>query len=227
MRQVIRNKMNGVVNQYAKEAGLSANSPLLRANKHYGALSEIEEAAQNRNAMNQANRTLGLTDNIHGGIGAGAGAVIGAQVGMPAQGAVGAFGNKILRTYANPTLAYGMNRASAMLAGSPQVGRAVTSNPAIASTFLNQFGPAGQPEGATPAVPKIASAPEADRAPSGEARWARSGLEKLGIQDQALSERLLSDPKARELLIQASDLKPGSPALKRIQDQIHSKWGSQ
>lgn len=55
--------------------------------------------------------------------------------------------------------------------------------------------------------------------------WAQQGLQGLGIQDAGLSQRLLQDPKAKQLLIQASDLKPGTKAMKNIMTQIQKGWG--
>lgn len=60
---------------------------------------------------------------------------------------------------------------------------------------------------------------------TGEDRWAAQGIQKLRIQDPRLSKRLLQDPKGRKLLIQASDLSPGSKALKNIMNQIQKGWG--
>jgi hypothetical protein len=59
----------------------------------------------------------------------------------------------------------------------------------------------------------------------GEDHWVAQGIEKLGIQDNALTQRLLQDPKGRQLLIQASDLKSGSQAMKKVMNQIQKGWG--
>lgn len=71
-------------------------------------------------------------------------------------------------------------------------------------------------------VPRVASSQkDADRSPSGGPdRWARTGIEKLGISDQATAERLLQSKEGKRLLIEASDLPPGSRALNRIKEQI-------
>jgi hypothetical protein len=69
---------------------------------------------------------------------------------------------------------------------------------------------------------KVAEEEGPNRSPSefrGEERWARTGLQKLGISG-ARAEALLKDKNSRRLLIEASDLPPGSKALQRIQDQI-------
>lgn len=59
-----------------------------------------------------------------------------------------------------------------------------------------------------------------NRTPSGEDRWAQSGLSNLGMQDHPAAQSLLSNPKTKQLLIQASDLKPGSKAMQKVNDQI-------
>lgn len=59
----------------------------------------------------------------------------------------------------------------------------------------------------------------------GEAKWARSGLQKLGIQDRQIASELMKSKKGRKLLIEASDLKPESRALEEIKKQIERDWG--
>ncbi len=56
-------------------------------------------------------------------------------------------------------------------------------------------------------------------------KWAQKGLDKLGIKDPQISERLLQDKQARRLLIEASDLPPGSRGMKRIMEQIQKGLG--
>ena len=70
---------------------------------------------------------------------------------------------------------------------------------------------------------KVADNPKkSDRTPNskGEAKWARDGVKKLGIQDKALAEKLLQSKEGKRLLIEASSLKPGSKRMKKIQEKI-------
>jgi hypothetical protein len=81
----------------------------------------------------------------------------------------------------------------------------------------------------TPAqmLPEVAEQKPINRSPAkGPDAWAQQGLSKLGIQDQGLASRLLADPKGKQLLIQASDLKPGSKAMQNLLNQIQTKWGN-
>lgn len=66
----------------------------------------------------------------------------------------------------------------------------------------------------------------ANRSPArGQDAWAGQGLRSLGIQDPALSKTLLADPKAKQLLIEASNYPAGSKQAKRIMSQIQKGWG--
>jgi hypothetical protein len=67
---------------------------------------------------------------------------------------------------------------------------------------------------------KVASGGDgADRAPSGRDRWARDGLEKLGISGDRAA-RLLRNQKMRDLVEEASSLTPGSKRFRAIKEQI-------
>lgn len=116
-------------------------------------------------------------------------------------------------------------------AGIPQVAQAIRQNPFAAQTAA-QLGAAqirrantdNPMNGGTNEPPVLGGG--VNRSPAkGEDAWARSGLQKLGIQDEAVSARLMADPKSKQLLIQASDLPPGSKAAKRIMEQIQKGWG--
>lgn len=56
--------------------------------------------------------------------------------------------------------------------------------------------------------------------PKGEDKWAQTGLQNLGIKDSTIQQQLLSSPQGKKLLVQASDLKPGSAAMQKINQQI-------
>jgi hypothetical protein len=67
------------------------------------------------------------------------------------------------------------------------------------------------------------------RSPSqlrGESLWAQKGLAKLGIEDEAMATQLLNSKDGKRLLIEASDLSPGSKRLKTIKDQLSKGRGN-
>lgn len=119
-------------------------------------------------------------------------------------------------------------------AGIPQVAQIVRQNPFMAQTVAQLA--AGQVRRANTDNPmngdaqpqQLGQAAQGDRKPSdvaptkGEAKWAASGASKLGLQD-ADTQTLMSTPRGKQLLIQASDLTPGSKAMKSIQDQIQKE----
>jgi hypothetical protein len=59
----------------------------------------------------------------------------------------------------------------------------------------------------------------------GPDRWAQNGAEKLGLS-APLAEKLLQSKEGKRLLIEASDLEPGSRAMNRIKEQIQKGYGS-
>jgi len=59
----------------------------------------------------------------------------------------------------------------------------------------------------------------------GEDLWAQQGMQKIGINDPGLANRLVQNPMAKKLLIQASDLKPGTAAMKNIIQQLQKGYG--
>jgi hypothetical protein len=108
--------------------------------------------------------------------------------------------------------------------GPPAIAALEHSAPAIAGQYVGGNQPAAAP---TNAVAPILSQGGPNRSPAtGPDAWAQQGHSKLGIQHQGLASRLLSDPKGKQLLIQASDLKPGSAAMKNLMKQIQKRLGA-
>lgn len=79
-------------------------------------------------------------------------------------------------------------------------------------------------EGGPKAAPRVA-----EEKSKGEKKWADDGLKKIldhakdPEQKKALEKArnvMLQNPKLKQLLIQASDLKPGSPAMEKVLEQI-------
>lgn len=84
--------------------------------------------------------------------------------------------------------------------------------------YLSRSGAQAGPGAA--ALQNVAEQPkEPNRKPTGEDRWAQNGAASLKLRD-ADTQQLLSSPKGKQLLIQASDLTPGSKAMKAVQTQI-------
>lgn len=190
------------------------------AKKAYGLLSPVQDAAEKR--------ALTLSQSPHGGLLDTAAIIAGEGI----AGAPGAIVAPMVRRAVSSRVAPSM-AASANIAG-----KALGGVPAIAESAAPaalQLPSSAVPSAVNSGSRALISVPAAaqnqnqplNRTPAvGEDKWAQQGLQGLGIQDPALSQKLLSDPKAKQLLIQASDLKPGSKAMQQIMNQIKSGWGS-
>lgn len=103
-----------------------------------------------------------------------------------------------------------------------------------ASTFVNQNKNFKRLASASPAAARALSIQsnqkEKERgAPSelkGESKWAQDGFNKLLEMDSSLDKEIMQSPKAKQLLIQASDLKPGSKAMDNILMQLKKMKGA-
>ena len=213
------NKITANVYRQAGEDAATAVDPALgaqfKADKTTShRLIPVQEAAEKRALQLQQSPHGGLLDLVAMGGGGEVGAMLGGPVGAAIGSGVGYAGKALRPRYAS----MGAVTADAIAKAAPTA--AMAAAPAIAAARGTNFA-------------QMANAPVSGRENTpeprltGEAAWAQSGLKNLGISDQTQAQNLLSDPKARRLLIQASDLKPGSKAMKAIQNQIQSQWGNQ
>lgn len=113
---------------------------------------------------------------------------------------------------------FGPNKAATKAIVADKASKAITGTPKAVSLVAREAAPrAGVSAGASRLVDQFA-----DRKAKGPEKWANDGLEKLEKQNGASLDReaLMANPKARELLIQASDFKPGSKGLDNILSKI-------
>jgi hypothetical protein len=93
--------------------------------------------------------------------------------------------------------------------------------------YLAQGSPASQMS--TNALPNVAANNSTGGQPqnnlTGEDKWAADGVKKLGIDD-ATAKQLMTDQRGKTLLIQASDLAPGSKAMQAIKNQLMKGTGN-
>lgn len=203
----IRNALSGAMSDAVDQAAVSSGGQvgaLKRANSDYASLARMNDIASNRASMNSANRAVGLTDTIAagaggtigGGIGATVAGPLGAEVGAVGGAAVGGGINKFARTYGPSLQATGANQASKVASTFSGV-----NNPQVAQAII-----------------------QSTMKMKGPDAWAQQGIQNLGIP-APLAQKLFQDPKGKELLIQASNFKPGSKALQQINVQIQKGWG--
>lgn len=196
---------------------------------------EIAQIAKDQALRQNANRFFSPSDYLTAGTGALAGAASGdsieSKLKNAALGASLGLVNRGVRRYGTPMVSVGMDRAGSFLARTPLPVVGELASPVLSSIEKSP--------GAMANTARILSSPQFERAIEsaplrkiaedekplrGEDRWARSGLEKLGIQDAEVAAKLLQSKRGKQLLIEASDLSPGSKAMQRIKDQIQKGW---
>lgn len=194
-----------------------AADTFIDAKKDYKLLAPIEEAA-NKRAMT-------LNQSPHGGLMDTATVIAGEGVGGIPGGIIAPIARRAVATRIASTLAASANKAGNIMGAAPAVVEGAV--PAIAQAGSKLVGSTAAPGlSGLEALPAAAqNSGDVNRSPTGEDLWAHQGIQKLGIQDNALRSKLLQDPKARQLLINASDLSPNSKAMKQIRDQIQKGWG--
>lgn len=114
----------------------------------------------------------------------------------------------------------------------PRMADLYKKNPAAFQNLVNQLEQnAGIIRPQSPVqLPRAADGEgEVSKVPSkGPEKWMNDGADKLkahGMKDQALLESLRSSRRGRDLLMQASDLKPGSAQMERLFSQIKKQKG--
>lgn len=209
------------VEDAATKANPASGQAFAQNKADYKLLAPIAEASQKRALQLQQSPHGGLLDLLAIGEGGKLGAMLGGGPVGAAIGGTAGFAAKQLRPrYAS----MGAITADALSNAAPYVtaGVAPARISALGTHYLNQNSAAATPQG-TPPPP---TAPIMQTPATGPDAWAQNGLIKLGIEEPGLAQKLLSDPKAVELLHQASDLPPNSRAMKAILNQINQKWGN-
>lgn len=187
---------------------------------------DLEKQIKARNDLDQFNKTdqSGSRKTLLGAvIGGGLGhlvdhAFLGAELGAGAGAALDKYSGQIFKA----ALDKGMSTADALKAAAPKVGTVtkIGTKAATSSTI-----------GGTSSSAMSAAASNDTKGPD---KWAKDGADKLiqhaeSPQDKAAIEKLkgaTNDPKTKQLLIQASDLKPGTRAMDVVMAKLKSKIAS-
>ena len=199
----------------------------------YGNLASAKKMAETRAAKDSANRFISPSDYLTGIGGMAYGASQGDDMESKLTGALVGAGlgvaNRTLRTRGNPVVARGMDSVAKALMQIPKFAALAEKNPSLFNSYAQRIGLQSK-QGAFESLPEQieklyvesgASEKElTSNSAKGENRWAQSGAEKLGIKDQAMTQELMQSKEGKRLLIEASDLAPGSKRLKQIQNQL-------
>lgn len=243
IRDYISDKITSRVEAFDKVIGGTKAAELKRSNELYSKVAEMDRIAKGGLAGEQSRAFIGLLDRQSALGGAAIGLGSAAMSDDPESGlknalifgAGGAIASRVARRYGPAAMARVSNRAAGAFSDVPGMTKEAMymsrRAPAVVGSTGGSIGARPPTFTSGPEIneiennPKIISDSENKKQIKGEDRWAQNGLKKLGIRDQELTSKLLQSKEGKRLLIEASDLKPGSPALQRIMEQIQK--GSQ
>lgn len=216
-------EVRGAVEDAATAANPELADKFTSAKKTYGLMAPIEEAAEKRAGTQKQSQLGNLMDT---------GAFLSAyhEAGGGVEGFAAGLATVAGRRVISPRLASSLAVSSDKLANGlrniPEFAKMADSDP-VAFKALTAHLALGTSDEAQQAL-KAAQNPPA----KGPDKWANDGHQKLidhaqVPKDQSLLEKskasLLADPKTKSLLIQASDLKPGSKAMDSVLSKIKAK----
>lgn len=216
--RIVSNEIDNAVERGSaaiKEAGLG--DVLSKGKSIFSRASTTEKLLENKLAREQGNKFIGLTDAITGAGALGYGGTTGDW--ETAGGVV--VGKKLLQRYGAKAAARALNRTSKILLRSPSVESLAQKSPA-AFHELNQR--------IAEKLPNFFKAAD-NTEPKGPDKWVVDGFSKLDgdiLENPKSVDILLDSKEGRNLLTLASDLKPGSAALKKHNEKIKAfiKGGS-
>lgn len=176
--------------------------------KSYGLLAPIQEAAERRASTTAQSPAGGLAD-ISAAL---AGFLKGGYVGA----VTAAIGRRLVAPRIASSIAITADSAADMLRKIPQLAEVEVKQPAAFQAIVNDFVKSKN----VSASPVKAAEEEPTKGPS---KWANDGLKKLEEHGSKKLDKgaLLDNPKAKKLLIAASDLKPGSRAMAKILEELN------
>lgn len=247
LRSIVSDKVDAQVKSLGEASGNAETAAqLAQANRDYGLSKQISGMAKDKINRVLANNRFSLTDRIAGGaggvVGGAAGGIYGddwRSEGIGAMGgtALGALTNHFGGQYGNAAIAAGLRGASKMAqAAAPAVGTlSRVANPETANVATRAVSGTATLPGELGKAPNSATPENEDLRPTkvqpqkGPSSWANKGMQNIlkhSPDDKDLianKAQLLNDPKTRDLLIKASDLKPGTRAMDNILSRIKEK----
>jgi hypothetical protein len=240
-RQAVAKKVDESIEQMA-DKGLAAE--LKAANKQYGLDKTIKNMAQDQSAREASHQMFGLTELMVAGPAALADAASHGGLHGAAAFLTTAVGTKAVKKYGASTIAKAMSATANTLMKTPALAKLAAEHPetfqAQVINLTRRMVDRGENLPAAAASNQPAQPQEsADNKPAtGPDKWADDGLNQV-LQHEQLDDNsdldldesdidlngadtgaMLSDPKAKRLLIQASSLKPGSKAMVNVVAQL-------
>lgn len=213
----------GAVEDAAQAADPETAKLFEEGKKSYGLLKPIQEAAERR----------AMTTNQHpaGGFLDMAATVAGETAGGPVMAIAAPVARRLISPRVASTLASSADGVSKLLRSVPQFAELESTQPNAFKALVSKISSSGDPS-----LSNVASAPDQAPPTKGPEKWANDGLNNLlqhtdKTDDQNVLNKnkgsMLSDPKTKNLLVTASDLKPGSKAMEDILKRVKAKIGDQ
>jgi len=220
--KIIAREIDEVAEKGAEIVGVKGLASKLKKGKDlFGKSKNAEMLLTNKQAREQGNRFIGLTDGIVGGSAIAYGGATGdwtTAIGIMAA-------KKGLGKYGASSSARTLDTLSKSLKMTPKLQLLFKNNPAALNTIVSRF------EGAVPKTTRAAEKKQSNTsgkqiALKGKPKWEIDGFAKIVerdkskvLEDPKVLDRLFSSAKGRKLLVSASSMK-SEKSLKKILDQI-------
>lgn len=205
----------GAVEDAAQAADPATAKLFEEGKKSYGLLAPIQEAAERRAATTAQSPAGGLADLTAAGVGA----LKGGPVGM----VVAPVARRVLAPRLASSIATSSDYLADQLRKVPQLAALEAKQPAAFQSMISRL---KSPDNATPTIKAAENKPT-----KGPDKWAADGQTNLIAHDptslDGFTQEDLKDPKTKDLMIQASDLKPGSKAMEAILSKIKARKAAQ
>lgn len=202
-----------------EDAAVAADPTTAKAFKEgketYGILTPIQEAAERRSATTSQSPLGGLMD-VSTAIG-------GAAAGDPTFGLASVVARRTLAPRMASSIAVSADKIANVLRKTPQLSNLEKSNPGAFQAMVQQV---LNSESKVATLP--AKAAENENPKKGPDKWANDGAEKLLKTDASISPELINELKkskqGKDLLIRASDLRPGSEQMNKLILKIKTSY---
>lgn len=174
--------------------------------KSYGLLTPIQEAAERRASTTSQSPAGGLADIASAGAGF--------LKGGPAGAIAAPIARRVIAPRVASTIAVTTDNLSKALRQIPEMANLEIKQPGVFQAIVSHAASNGG----------VAPAQSANIQKKGPDKWANDGAQNLLKHDptslDGFTQADLKDPKTKDLLIQASDLKPGSKGMAKVMTQI-------
>lgn len=222
LAKTVYHSVRDAINESAEKGSEKVNLGKIvkESNKRFATSKDVEKLLENKQAREQGNKLMGLTD---WGLVGGSAPLAVMTGGATAPATVAALGaKKVLERYGSQNAALALDKTSKVLSKAPEISKSISRNPIISS----QLSPETKVKELYPVLKNVAESE--DEPKKGPQKWMKDGASIIQKSDNSISQsqidELMKTKKGQDLLIQASDLKPGSKAMDSIMKKIRTGY---